>query len=210
MLLGDDLMQEFAKLWEIVERLRDPETGCPWDIKQTPRSLIPNFIEELYETIEAIENEDPQHLKEELGDLLLHILMQARIAKEKGEFTLQEVLTSITNKLVSRHPHVFDTTYKRDGMAAEEVKINWERLKHHEKRETRRSILEGIPKSMPALIYSQRMQEKAASVGFDWKESAEVLDKIEEEIKELSSAVEERDREKISEELGDLLFAVVN
>ncbi len=203
-------MKEFTDLWSIVERLRDPVDGCPWDIKQTPQSLIPNFIEELYETIEAIESNDAVHLKEELGDLLLHILMQARIAKEHQLFTLEDVLVSITRKLVSRHPHVFDRGDDEQRIPAEQVKTNWERIKHHEKRETRKSILEGIPKSMPALIYAQRMQEKAASVGFDWRDPQEVLDKIDEEIRELKASEQENDPERIIEELGDLLFSVVN
>ncbi|MBW6515569.1 MAG: nucleoside triphosphate pyrophosphohydrolase [Candidatus Cloacimonetes bacterium] len=203
-------MQEFDSLRQIVEKLRDPIEGCPWDVKQTPQSLIPNFIEELYETIEAIDNNDSEHLKEELGDLLLHILMQAQIAHERGEFTLADVLKTITVKLVSRHPHVFDKIKGKEKIGAQQVKNNWERLKHHEKRETRKSILEGIPKNMPALIYAQRMQEKAASVGFDWNEPQEVLDKIEEEIRELRAAEKEQDPKRIKEEIGDLLFAVVN
>jgi len=205
-------MKEFTDLWDIVEKLRDPEEGCPWDIKQTPHSLIPNFIEELYETIEAIENNNPQHLQEELGDLLLHILMQVRIAKEAGFFTLADVLKTISEKLISRHPHVFaqKEDQKQNRMDAAEVKTNWERLKHHEKRKTRKSILEGIPKSMPALIYAQRMQEKAASVGFDWKDASEVLNKIEEEFLELKDTERENNQERITEELGDLLFSIVN
>jgi len=205
-------MKEFTDLWDIVEKLRDPDEGCPWDIKQTPHSLIPNFIEELYETIEAIENNDPEHLQEELGDLLLHILMQIRIAKEAGYFNLADVLTTISQKLVSRHPHVFarDNHQKQDRMEAAEVKTNWERLKHHEKRKTRKSILEGIPKSMPALIYAQRMQEKAASIGFDWKNASDVLSKIEEEFQELEESDRNDDQMQITEELGDLLFTVVN
>ncbi len=204
-------MKEFDKLWEIVERLRDPEKGCPWDINQTPHSLIPNFIEELYETIEAIENRDNEHLREELGDLLLHILMQVRIAKEQGHFSLSEVIENITEKLVSRHPHVFENESGKipDKIKPQEIKINWERLKHHEKRQTRKSILEGIPKSMPGLIYAQRMQEKAASVGFDWKEAKDVIFKIEEELQELQ-AVEKENKEALTEEIGDLLFSIVN
>lgn len=206
-------MQEFTRLWEIVEKLRDPEEGCPWDIEQTSRSLIPNFIEELYETIEAIDNDDAGHLKEELGDLLLHILMQVRIAKEQGHFTLADVLQEITGKLINRHPHVFQEGEDNGAsgkIRAKEVKNNWEKLKHQEKRKTRKSILEGIPKSMPALIYAQRMQEKAASVGFDWQKAKEVIDKIEEEMRELRETEPEKDLERAAEEIGDLLFSVVN
>jgi MazG family protein len=204
-------MQAFDKLWQTVERLRDPEEGCPWDLKQTPHSLIPNFIEELYEAIEAIDNEDPEHLKEELGDLLLHILMQVRIADEQGFFALSDVLEGVTLKLVSRHPHVFGDEVSRDGskICSEKVKMNWERLKHHEKRETRESILEGIPKTMPALIYAQRMQEKAASVGFDWRDAQDVIIKIKEELQEMIE-VEKENKTALTEEIGDLLFSVVN
>lgn len=206
-------MQKLSDLWEIVEKLRNPESGCPWDLKQTPKSLIPNFIEELYETIEAIENDDPEHLKEELGDLLLHILMQVRIAKEEGKFTLGDVLDNITHKLVSRHPHVFGEDKEQASgskSSAEEIKTNWERIKHKEKRATRKSILDGIPKSMPALIYAQRMQEKAASVGFDWQKAEDVLVKVEEELTELQQAEEQDNEEMIIGEIGDLLFTVVN
>lgn len=200
-------MQEFERLWKIVKQLRDPENGCPWDIRQTPESLVPNFIEELYEVIEAIENKDKKHLKEELGDLTLHILMQALIAEEKNDFSLSEVFKTISEKLISRHPHVFanETGKKLD---AAEVKNNWERIKNKQKE--RESVLDGIPKSMPGLIYAQRMQEKAASVGFDWEDMKDVIAKVEEELLELKEAVNAEDPDAVEEETGDLIFAVVN
>ena len=139
-------MKEFDKLKQIIEELRHPNTGCPWDIKQTPKSLIPNFIEELYECIEAIEEEDYVNLEEELGDIILHVLMQVQIAEENSHFTMQSVLDKINSKLIRRHPHIFG-----DGEATdvEGVKLNWEKIKLQEK-SARKSVLEGIPKNMPA------------------------------------------------------------
>ena len=200
-------MKEFDRLIEIIRRLRDPEKGCPWDVKQTHSSLIPNFIEELYEVIEAIEHGDFEHLSEELGDLLLHIVMQVQIAVEKDLFDMSQVLNKINDKLVRRHPHIFG-----DGPAtdAKGVKLNWERIKQEEKKGLRKSAIDGIPLSMPALVIAQRMQEKAASVGFDWQNAEPVLEKLHEEIDELKSALIQEDSTEISNELGDVLFTVVN
>lgn len=200
-------MNYFDELVKIIARLRDPQQGCPWDLKQTPLSLVPNFIEELYEAVEAIEKEDYNHLCEELGDLLLHILMQARIAEEKGRFTLEDLLQRINDKLTRRHPHIFDNIEAKD---ASSVKINWEKIKLEEKKHVRKSIIEGIPLSMPALIVAQRMQEKAASVGFDWTQVDPALDKIEEEIKEFRQALQDDDRRSLQAEMGDMLFSLVN
>jgi len=199
-------MQSFDKLVEILERLRDPASGCPWDLKQTPLSLIPNFIEELYECVEAIEEEDHVSLSEELGDLMLHIVFQCRIAEEERRFTIEDVLNKINSKLVRRHPHVFA---ELDIEGADAVKMNWERIKKVEKQD-RISVLEGIPRALPGLIYAQRTQEKAASVGFDWQDHQPVMDKLHEEIAELNEALELDDPAKIREEVGDLLFTIVN
>jgi len=199
-------MQKFQELVDIVAALRDTDKGCPWDIKQTPESLVPNFIEELYEAVEAIEEKDDEALREELGDLLLHIVFQAQIAREKGNFSIHGVLEAICEKLVSRHPHVFGDLNITD---AEGVKMNWERIKKREKTE-RESVLDGIPKALPALIHAHRIQEKAASVGFDWTELKPVLAKIEEEHEELLEALGAGDSEAIRDELGDLLFSIVN
>ncbi|HOT39920.1 MAG TPA: nucleoside triphosphate pyrophosphohydrolase [Candidatus Syntrophosphaera sp.] len=199
-------MKEFQKLVDIIAQLRDPVSGCPWDIKQTPQSLIPNMVEELYEVVEAIEDGDNVALMEELGDLLLHIVMQAQLASESGAFNIIDVLNHINDKLVRRHPHVFGELELKD---ADTVKKNWERLKKAEKQE-RKSVLEGIPRALPALIYAQRMQEKAASVGFDWDDVPPILEKIDEETKELKSALETQDQTRIKEEVGDLLFTIVN
>ena len=199
-------MKEFDKLADILARLRDPVSGCPWDIKQTPQSLVPNFIEELYEAVEAIEDGDDADLTEELGDLMLHILFQAQIATEEGRFTIADVLNSICDKLVRRHPHVFGNAELHD---AEAVKMNWERIKKMEKTH-RKSVLEGIPRALPGLIYAQRTQEKAASVGFDWPDITPVLAKLDEEEQELHAALESGDANNIREEVGDLLFTLVN
>ena len=199
-------MKEFQKLVDIIAQLRDPVSGCPWDLKQTSKSLIPNMIEELYEVVEAIEDSDNAALMEELGDLLLHIVMQAQLASEAGVFNIVDVLNHINDKLVRRHPHVFGELELKD---ADTVKKNWERLKKAEKQE-RKSVLEGIPRALPALIYAQRMQEKAASVGFDWDDVPPILEKIDEETKELKSALETEDQTRIKEEVGDLLFTIVN
>ncbi len=199
-------MQEFDKLTEIIARLRDPISGCPWDIKQTPESLIPNFIEELYEVVEAVEDGDDTALAEELGDLMLHIVFQAQIAEEEGKFTIRDVLHKIGAKLVRRHPHVFGELELGD---ADAVKMNWERIKKAEKTE-RKSVLEGIPRALPALIYAHRSQEKAASVGFDWQTLEPILAKLDEERRELDEALESGDGAHIREEIGDLLFTVVN
>ncbi|HOH79079.1 MAG: nucleoside triphosphate pyrophosphohydrolase [Candidatus Cloacimonetes bacterium] len=199
-------MQEFDDLVQIIARLRDPVSGCPWDIKQTPKSLTANFIEELYEAVEAIEDEDDVSLSEELGDLMLHIIFQAQIAVEEDRFDIREVLSKINDKLVRRHPHVF-ADHHVEG--AEAVKMNWERIKKREKKE-RKSVLEGIPRSLPGLIQAQRTQEKAASVGFDWPDLQPVLAKLEEEQEEFHAALASGQLENIREELGDLLFTIVN
>ncbi|MFC1898017.1 nucleoside triphosphate pyrophosphohydrolase [Candidatus Cloacimonadota bacterium] len=200
-------MKEFDKLVEVIAKLRDRENGCPWDIKQTHESLVPNFVEELYESIEAIENKDYKHLSEELGDLMLHIIMQAQIAREAGEFQIEEVLRKINSKLIRRHPHVFADGHATD---ANGVKMNWERIKFEEKKKSRKSAIDGIPRAMPALIVAQRMQEKAASVGFDWPDVEPAVGKLKEEIHEFIDAFQQKDLEEMQNELGDMLFSIVN
>jgi len=200
-------MKEFDELIDVIKKLRNKENGCPWDLKQTHESLIPNFIEELYESVEAIENKDYLHLSEELGDLMLHIVMQVQIAREDNKFKMEDVLTQINDKLIRRHPHIFGDGHATD---AEGVKMNWERIKLEEKKQTRTSVIDGIPQKMPALIVAQRMQEKAASVGFDWPNLAPAVDKLEEEVKEFQEAYENKDIEEMQNELGDMIFSIVN
>lgn len=200
-------MKEFDRLMEIIEKLRDPQKGCPWDVKQTHESLIPNFIEELYESIEAIEKGDFEHLSEELGDLMLHIIMQVQMAKEEKKFEMDDVLKKINDKLIRRHPHVFGNGEAKD---ANGVKMNWERIKFEEKKQSRTSAIDGIPRAMPALIVAQRMQEKAASVGFDWPDVQPAIEKLKEETKEFDEAFEENNIIQMQDELGDMLFSIVN
>jgi MazG family protein len=200
-------VKEFDELRDIVRKLRDPENGCPWDTQQTHRSMIPNFIEELYEAIEAIENNDYEHLSEELGDLMLHIMMQVGMSEEKKQFTMEKVLDKINSKLIRRHPHIFGEGIAMD---ADGVKMNWERIKQLEKKDQRKSMIDGIPRTMPALIIAQRMQEKAAAAGFDWQEIDPVLDKLEEEVGEFREALNQNDMEEVEKEIGDILFSIVN
>lgn len=199
-------MKNFEKLVSIVAALRDKESGCPWDVKQTRDTLVPNFIEELHEVIEAIEDKDYLALREELGDLMLHIVFQAQISDELGLWNINEVLNAINDKLVRRHPHVFSDLNLDD---ADAVKMNWERIKQREKKE-RKSVLDGVPRSLPALIQAQRIQEKAASVGFDWPDLTPIFNKLDEERGELEAALEGQDPDQIQDELGDLLFTLVN
>ena len=205
-LTGEKNLHNFKQLVKVVADLRNRENGCPWDIKQTRESLVPNFIEELYEAVEAIEDKDMDSLQEELGDLLLHIVFQAQISSEEGIWDIENVLEKINSKLIRRHPHVFGDLSLSD---ADAVKMNWERIKKKEKIE-RKSVLDGIPRALPALIQAQRTQEKAASVGFDWPDLKPILDKLEEEREELDEALASNDQELIKEELGDMIFTLVN
>jgi len=200
-------MSSFDKLVGIMKRLHDPG-GCPWDREQTHESLKPYLLEETYEVLEAIDAASDEHLAEELGDLLLQVVFHAEIAERAGRFTIEDVIEGIIEKLVRRHPHVFsDTTV--DGSA--QVIKNWEEIKRGEKRDRENgSVLDGLPKSLPALIKARRIQEKVSRVGFDWEHTEDVMLKVEEELRELKEASRSRNREAIEEELGDLLFAVAN
>ena len=190
-------------LVRLVERLRGPE-GCPWDREQSHESLISEFLEECYELVEAIELGDPESLVEELGDVLFHLVFQVQLGTEAGSFNQGQVLQSLVEKLVRRHPHVFGDVQVSD---AREVKANWEAIKREERAAADVSILEGVPRQMPALAYAQEIQERAARVQFDWEAFQGVLDKVTEELNELDSTESEAGRES---EFGDLLFSVVN
>ena len=198
------LEESFLRLVAIVERLRS-EQGCPWDRQQTPASLIPYMLEETYEVIESIEAEDHQALKEELGDVLLHIVFQSRIAEEQQQFTLAESIQAVVDKLIRRHPHVFSDVRVQDTA---EIRQRWESAKQREK--GRESLLDGVPRTLPALTRARRVQEKAAAVGFDWPEIAAVWAKVNEELEELRVAHAAADPEGIAEEFGDVLFSLVN
>ncbi len=191
----------FAQFVSIVRRLR---RECPWDKKQTHRSLRHSLIEETYEVIEALDANDVKELEHELGDLLLHVVLQSTIAEQAGEFTLNDVLQGESRKLVRRHPHVFGT---KRAHTAEEVRLNWERLKMDE---GRTSVLEGVPGSMPALLRALRVQQRAAKVGFDWETEEQVWAKVREEVEEVRQSLRTRNRKHREEEFGDLLFALVN
>lgn len=199
-------MKEFYRLVEIMDILRG-ENGCPWDKKQTRETLKPSFLEEVYETIEAMD-EGGEELKGELGDVLLHIVFQAKIAKEKGEFDIEDVAHDICEKLIRRHPHIFSNVHVE---TSEDVATNWEKIKKEEKlHKNRKSVLDGIPKILPPLLKAEKMQKKVAAYGFDWDNPEDVFDKVKEEFCEVQEAVKEKNHEHIEEEIGDLLFAITN
>jgi MazG family protein len=200
--MSKSIEKKFSELLEIMDKLR---YECPWDKIQTAESLRQYLLEETYEVIESIDNQDWQELGKELGDLLLQIVFQSAIAKEKGIFSIEDVIENINRKLIERHPHVFA---EKKVNSDKEVADNWEIIKM--KSENRKSLLSGIPKQIPALLYAQRMQEKASKIGFDWKEIESVVQKLEEEVIELKSALKKKDRRNIEEEIGDTLFTLVN
>lgn len=198
-------MSDVTRLKDIVARLRAPD-GCPWDREQTHESLRAALVEECYETVEAIEKADDANLREELGDLLLHVVMHAHMAGERQAFTFEEVVEGICEKLIRRHPHVFGSGSAEDTT---EVLRQWEQIKRAEKGD-RASIMDGLPASLPNLLRAQNAQKKAARVGFDWDDAGGVLDKLEEEIAELRQAIGKGDMRNTEEELGDLIFSMVN
>jgi len=197
----------FDRLLDVMARLRGPE-GCPWDREQTPTTLKAYLIEEAYEVLEALEAGDAGHLQEELGDLLLQVVFHCQIAAERGDFTAREVLQRLIDKLVARHPHVFGGP---SVATPQEALSQWERLKHREAvaQGRRRSVIEGVPRALPALLRAQRIQTKAARIGFDWPDAQGAWAKVREEVQETSAAIAEGG-DRLAEELGDLLFSIVN
>lgn len=196
---------DFQELLNIMEKLRAGK-GCPWDKEQTMESLKPFILEETYELIEAIDEDDPEKIKEELGDLLFQIVFQSQIAKEKKEFEISDVIEKIGKKMIARHPHVFG---KADYKTEKEVLEYWEEQKRREgKRQT--SILEGVPETLPSLLRAHRLQDRAARVGFDWVKVDDVLEKLDEEMKEFKKALEGKRQDEIEDELGDIFFMLVN
>lgn len=219
--MDNKMTQPFHDLVEVVAKLRSPE-GCPWDIKQTHESLKPFLLEEAYEVLEALDTENPQHLCEELGDLLLQVLLHAHIESEKQAFNIEDVITDLTHKLIRRHPHVFsatsDETRKLDS---EQVVTQWEEIKRSERSMESDSILAGIPASLPSLLRAHQIQKRAARVGFDWETPEQVFEKLDEELEELqavapcppnsgASLQEPETSAAIEHELGDVLFTIVN
>jgi len=198
----DKKLEAFKRLLNIMDDLR---TGCPWDREQTMESLRHLTIEEVYELADAILDKNMEEIKGELGDLMLHLVFYAKIGSEKGVFDITDVLNAISDKLVFRHPHIYSNVKVND---AEDVLNNWEKLKL---KEGKKSVLEGVPKSLPPLIKAYRIQEKVKGVGFEWKEREQVWDKVMEELQELKYEVDTKaSKDKVEDELGDLLFALVN
>lgn len=196
-------MKEFSELVDIIKKLRSP-LGCPWDREQTPESLIPFMIEEVYEVIDALDHKNDRELVKELGDVLLHLVFQAVMAEEENRFTVRDVLTHINQKMISRHPHVFsDRVFESE----EDIHSYWERKK---KTEGRKRLLDGIPDELPSLHKAYRVQSKASMVGFDWDKIHDVWEKIREEIGELEAASQEVNTQAMEMEFGDLLFSLVN
>jgi MazG family protein len=206
MIESPDAGQQLARLRAIMHRLRAPG-GCPWDAEQTHESIVPNLIEEAYETVDTIQRGDHEHLKEELGDLLLQVVFHSEIAEGAGRFTLDDVARGISEKLVRRHPHVFaeSNVATTDGVLQQ-----WDEIKRAEKGDEEKPYLHGVGKGLPGLIRASKLQKKAAKVGFDWPEESGVLEKIREELDELQTAMDGEDPEAVAEEMGDLLFSVVN
>lgn len=212
---------DIARLLEIMAALRTPETGCPWDLEQDFSSIAPYTLEEAYEVVDAIERGDLADLRDELGDLLLQVVFHARMAEEQGAFAFPDVVEAITRKLVRRHPHVFGDS---KNLAPERVKALWDEIKREEKAKRRQAreqmglppepheagLLGGIPTALPALTRAQKLTAKAAKVGFDWPEPAQVIDKIHEELEEVKEASSSGNRAYIEDEIGDLLFSVTN
>ena len=196
----------FEQLVQLMTTLRG-EQGCPWDRKQTLETLKPFVIEESYEVVDAIDRNDRAALAEELGDFLLQAVFIAELTREEGSFDIYDAVTAIHDKLVRRHPHVFGDVQADD---AEQVLVNWEKLKNEERKAENKSVLAGVPQSLPALLRASRLTEKAARVGFDWRRTEDVFAKLEEEIGELHEAIDSGDQSKVHDEVGDLLFTLAN
>ncbi|MEA2042874.1 MAG: nucleoside triphosphate pyrophosphohydrolase [Bacteroidota bacterium] len=198
-----DKLKAFERILTIMDELR---AGCPWDAKQTNESLRPLTIEETYELAEAIMENNSQEIKKELGDLFLHIIFYAKIGSEKNEFDMADVINSLAEKLIRRHPHVYGDTKIQN---TDEIKNNWEQIKLKEK-DGNKSILGGIPNSLPALVKAVRVQEKARGAGFDWDVKEQVWDKVKEEIAEFEEAVSNQDQTEKEAEFGDIMFSLIN
>ncbi|QNL18718.1 nucleoside triphosphate pyrophosphohydrolase [Hyphobacterium sp. CCMP332] len=197
------------RLRSIMERLRDPDGGCPWDLEQTFETVAPYTIEEAYEVDDAIRRGDMAELKNELGDLLLQVVFHARMAEEAGLFDLDDVANAISDKMISRHPHVFGDKSYADQEAQT---LDWERLKATERKEKTGSdsLLDDVPLALPGLKRAQKLQKRAATVGFDWPDASRVLEKVDEELAEVREAIDLNDSDKIEDEIGDLLFVCTN
>lgn len=201
-------MKGMQQLQQVMTQLRNPESGCPWDLKQNMTSLIPYTIEETYEVVDAIQSGNWQSIKDELGDLLFQVVFYAQLAREELQFELDDIAAHTAEKLISRHPHVFGTDAERN-LSDAEIKAQWEQIKQQErtKKDAKGSVFDDIPSQLPSILKAAKLQKRAASVGFDWTEAEPVYAKVDEEIQEVKEAT---DQNHIEEEIGDLLFAVVN
>jgi tetrapyrrole methylase family protein/MazG family protein len=197
-------MEQFKRLVEIMARLRGPD-GCPWDKAQDHKSLKPYLIEEAYEVLDAVDSGNPEKLAEELGDLLLHVVFHAQIASESDEFDIEQICRMISDKLIQRHPHIFG---KKKELSQSQILDQWEVIKQNNNKN--HSVLDGVPRTMPALLKAFRLQEKVGHLGFDWKQAKDVVAKIKEEVAEFETAFEQDDEQQMHHELGDLLFSLVN
>ena len=201
-------LESISKIRKVIQILRDPIDGCPWDLKQDYNSLAPYSIEEAYELVDAIENNDIEEIKKELGDLLLQVILISQVADDKGDFDFDDVANEISKKIIRRHPQIFDKNYNENDFPHE----SWEKIKKLEKNKSRntQNTLDQVEKNIPTLLRSIKIQKKAASLNFDWENETQVLNKIDEEIHELKDALKVNNKKMIEEELGDLFFTVIN
>ena len=201
-------LESISKIRKVIKILRDPIDGCPWDLKQDYNSLAPYSIEEAYELVDAIENNDIEDIKKELGDLLLQVILISQVANDKGDFDFDDVANEISKKIIRRHPQIFDKNYNENDLPHE----SWEKIKKLEKNKitNTKNTLDQVEKNIPTLLRSLKIQKKAASLNFDWENETQVLNKIDEEIHELKDALKMNNKKMIEEELGDLFFTIIN
>lgn len=201
-------LESISKIRKVIQILRDPIDGCPWDLKQDYNSLAPYSIEEAYELVDAIENNDIEEIKKELGDLLLQVILISQVADDKGDFDFDDVANEISKKIIRRHPQIFDKNYNENDLPHE----SWEKIKKLEKNKSTntKNTLDQVEKNIPTLLRSLKIQKKAASLNFDWENETQVLNKIDEEIHELKDALKVNNKKMIEEELGDLFFTIIN
>ena len=201
-------LESISKIRKVIQILRDPIDGCPWDLKQDYNSLAPYSIEEAYELVDAIENNDIEEIKKELGDLLLQVILISQVADDKGDFDFDDVANEISKKIIRRHPQIFDKNYNENDLPHE----SWEKIKKLEKNKitNAKNTLDQVEKNIPTLLRSLKIQKKAASLNFDWENETQVLNKIDEEIHELKDALKVNNKKMIEEELGDLFFTIIN
>ena len=212
--LSDEKLRELnklvsiSKIRKVIQILRDPIDGCPWDLKQDYNSLAPYSIEEVYELVDAIESNDIEEIKKELGDLLLQVILISQVAEDNGDFNFDDVANEISKKIIRRHPQIFDKNYKENDLPQE----SWEKIKKLEKNKGKnaKNILDQVEKNIPTLLRSLKIQKKAASLNFDWENETQILNKIDEEIHELKDAFKLNNKKMIEEELGDVFFTIIN